>query len=96
MSLSDLSSPTAVLEAIREFDRLGRDAFLEKYGFGRARRYFLEYDGRAYDSKAIVGVAHGLQMTHLGPLSWQEFGGGERTVKAKLEELGFDVKVLPR
>ena len=94
MALSQLTSTRAVIQAITEFDRLGRDRFLEEYGFGRARRYFLEYDGRLYDSKAIVGVAHGFQMPSKGPLNCHDFSGGARTVQVKLEELGFDVRVV--
>jgi hypothetical protein len=40
-----------------EFDSLGREEFLAKYGFGEARSYFLVRDGKAYDSKAVVGAA---------------------------------------
>jgi diadenosine tetraphosphate (Ap4A) HIT family hydrolase len=92
--LSALTSRRAVLQAIDEFDRLGRDAFLAKYGYGPARRYFLEHDGRHYDSKAIVGVAHGHQYPNRGPLANTEFSGGHQTVQKKLEELGFLVLVL--
>ena len=49
----------AVLAAITEYDELGQDAFLDKYGFHPARSYLLVHDGKSYDSKAIVGVAHG-------------------------------------
>jgi 5-methylcytosine-specific restriction protein A len=44
---------------VAEYDRLGPDRFLEKYGFGAARSYWLVVDGKTYDSKAIVGAAHG-------------------------------------
>jgi hypothetical protein len=44
MSLADLT-PEAVRQAIAEFDRLGRDAFLSTYGFGKARGYFLVHIG---------------------------------------------------
>jgi hypothetical protein len=91
MALSDLTSREAVRRAIEEFDRLGRDAFLEKYGFGKARAYFLVEDGRHYDSKAIVGAAYGFQFPDRGPLRAREFSGGEATVRARLEELGFEV-----
>jgi hypothetical protein len=37
MGLTELTSRDAVLEAIKEFDALGCDAFLKKYGFGQAR-----------------------------------------------------------
>jgi 5-methylcytosine-specific restriction protein A len=96
MSLGDLTSRDAVLRAVAECDRLGRDAFLDKYGFGRARSYFLDYNGRRYDSKAIAGVAYGYQFPADGPLKASQFSGGNNTVKAKLEALGFEVRVLSR
>jgi hypothetical protein len=94
MTFADLSSARAVEQAVEEFDRLGRDAFLEKYGFGPAQAYFLEIDGKRYDSKAIVGAAHGFQFPSLGPLRAADFGGGDATVRSKLERLGFNVVVL--
>jgi predicted RNA-binding protein with PUA-like domain len=93
MALGDLTSPDAVVAALDEFDELGRDEFLKKYGFGGARRYFLRRDGRYYDSKAIVGAAYGYQYRDRGPLAYTQFSAGEHTVKAKLEELGFDMVV---
>jgi hypothetical protein len=59
MALGDLTSPAAVESALDEFDQLERDAFLNEYGFGRARRYFVWRNGKYYDSKAIAGAAHG-------------------------------------
>jgi hypothetical protein len=79
--------------AVEEFDRLGRDAFLEKYGFGRARRYFLSFRGHLYDSKAIVGVAYGIQFPAKGTLRPHRFSGGAATVQRKLEDLEFEVVV---
>lgn len=96
MGLADLKSRQAVVNAIEEFDKIGREAFLEKYGFGPARRYFLEYHGTLYDSKAIVGVAHGYEFPSHGILHSKDFGGGYATVKRKLEELGFKVSVQPK
>jgi hypothetical protein len=43
--------------------------------------------------KAIVGAAHGFQHPTRGPLSVQDFSGGEQTVKRRLEALGFTVVV---
>ena len=74
-----------------EYDELGRDAFLARYGYGPARSYFVVHDGKRYDSKALAGVAVGKQFPASGPLAATEFSGGEATVKAKLEELGFEV-----
>jgi len=92
MTLAELTSLDAVREAMGEFDALGRDEFLRKYGFGRSQRYFIRHDGRLYDSKAIVGAAFGHQYPERGPLSHQEFSGGETTVKRRLEQLGFSVE----
>jgi hypothetical protein len=95
MSLADLSSRAAVLSAIAEYRDRGRKAFLSRYGFGQSIRYFLSYDGELFDSKAIVGAAHGYQFPALGPLQLSDLSGGDRTVRTKLEELGFSVVVLP-
>jgi hypothetical protein len=79
----------SVLAAITEFDRIGRDAFLVRHGFGPARSYMLEHDGKRYDSKAIVGAAHGLATGQ--PLAAADFSGGAATVQPTLEALGFRV-----
>jgi len=89
MGFSDLSSRQAVLDAIREFDSIGRNRFLVKYGFGQAQNYFLVYEGNQYDSKAIVGAAHGFQFGD--PLGAGDFSGGKGTVLPKLRSLGFSV-----
>ena len=91
MSLSDISSRPPVLEAIAEFDRLGREQFLKKYGFGPSRRYWLVHEGKKYDSKAIVGAAHGFVLRQDRPLNSDEFSGGEKATVAILKRLGFDV-----
>ncbi|MBF6149365.1 HNH endonuclease [Nocardia nova] len=77
-----------VLEAIDEFDRLGRVEFLATHGFRAAREYFLLYSGVAYDSKPIVGVAYDLMTgeTH-GP---SDFSGGQ-ALAIRLQQLGFEV-----
>ncbi|WP_165820036.1 AAA family ATPase [Microvirga sp. KLBC 81] len=91
MSLSLLTSPEAVHLALDEFDSLGEEEFLRRYGYGRSRSYFIIRDGKRYDSKAIVGVAVGKQYPQRGPLRADEFSGGEQTVQTKLKQLGFEV-----
>src|SRR3712207_6039990 len=91
MSLELLTAPEAVHAAMDEFDRLGSEQFLERYGYRRSRTYFVERDGKLYDSKAIAGVAVGKQHPDRGPLRPDDFSGGEATVRPKLEELGFRV-----
>jgi hypothetical protein len=95
MALSDLTSASAVEAAMDEFDEIGREGFLSKYGFGKARRYFIRRDGKYYDSKAIAGAAMGYQDPNAGPLASGDFSGGEHGAKAKLEELDFEVVPRP-
>ncbi|WP_413658606.1 HNH endonuclease [Paraburkholderia phenoliruptrix] len=92
MAFADVNDPAAVLKAVEEFDRKGRDVFLEEYGFGKARDYFLLIDGKRYDSKAIFGAAHKYQFPKLGPLGWRDFSGGATTVERKLEAMGFRIE----
>jgi len=88
--LSALTSSEAVKQAIAECDQLGRDPFLKKYGYRYSRLYPMRYEGRVYDSKAIVGVAYGKQ--HGTTLKAREFSGGVATVLPLLRKLGFDVR----
>jgi hypothetical protein len=83
----------AVLRAISEFDRLGRTEFLQTYSFGQSRSYFLRHESKDYDSKAIVGVAHGFVGDGHKTLSSTEFTGGDATVAQALRNLGFEVEV---
>ncbi|MGX6741065.1 hypothetical protein [Streptomyces peucetius] len=91
MALNEITRP-AILQAVAEYDRLGRDEFLERYGFGPARSYLLQIDGQEYDSKAIVGAAHGY-LPGRDPLERDEFSGGKDHAAKLLSELGFDVVV---
>lgn len=90
MTLHDVTR-AAVLAVISEFDEVGRDQFLAKYGFQPARSFFLLYDGKRYDSKAIVGAAHGSISPASKPLLASEFSGGAATVAPLLRSLGFVV-----
>jgi len=67
--------------------------FLNRYGFGHVREFTLRYHGLEYDSKAIVGVAHGYQFSEAGPLKSSAFSGGIASSGAatKAFALGFDV-----
>jgi hypothetical protein len=92
MALGDLTSKASVAQTIVEYDSFGRDHFLEKYGFGRSRAYFLVYGGKHYDSKAIVSATHGFQFG--SPLRSQDFSGGKATVKPQLESLGRSLGIV--
>ena len=91
MTLANLTDGQAVEQAIREFDQLGRDAFLAKYGFGGARGWLLVRGDQEYDAKAIAGAAHGFQYPDDGPLMPEDFHGGQPTAR-RLRNLGFTVK----
>jgi hypothetical protein len=82
----------SVLEALAEFDEVGRDRFLQTYGFGPSREYILVVEGKEYDSKAIVGAAHRYARPDLDPLPWGDFSGGVGTVVPLLTSLGLVVE----
>ena len=46
-----------VLAAIKEYDEVGEDQFLELYGFAPSPEFVLRHADHSYDSKAILGVA---------------------------------------
>jgi len=92
MSLTELTSRDAVLLAMMEFDGLGRNAFLAKYGFAPSSRYQVVNSGRAYDSKAIAGAAFGFQFPKRGALRASEFSGGAASVVPVFEKLGFEIQ----
>ena len=84
----------AVHRAFEEFDRLGRDGFLHKCGFGPARPYVLIAESGTYDSKAIFGVACGYQ--HGTTLTSDEFSGGRAGAAGRLAEQGFTIAGISR
>jgi len=88
VSLADLTRDS-VFQAMAEYSQLGRDHFLHKYGFGKAKDYFLLEGGTSYDSKAIAAAAHGF-LAGKQPLKHDELHGGT-PVKDVLGRLGFTV-----
>src|SRR4051794_15763135 len=97
MSVVDVSSKDAVLEALREFDELGEEAFLREHGFGPAKWWVLVHEGKQYPSKAILGVAYTKQYPDRPTLrEGGTYSGGEATVVRKLRELGFTVERLDK
>jgi hypothetical protein len=73
-----------VLAAIAQFDSMGRTAFLKLHGFGASKRFTLRFQGRSYDSKAILGAASGLTA--------RQFSGGAGHTVRVLRGLGFTVR----
>lgn len=89
-SIATLTDRNAVEAALEEFDRVGRFAFLEKYGFGEAKEYFLITETGSYDSKAIFAVAY--EREHGTRLSNEDFSGGKQGAAKWLSELGYTIE----
>ncbi len=89
MSLFDAVRSEHVKAAIEEYDAMGGDAFLRRYGFGPSKEYRLWDQGQSYDSKAILGVARRHAEGTAAKAS--EFSGGVDGAAQKLTELGFTV-----
>ena len=91
-SIRQVTDRDAVLQAMAEYDALGREVFIQLYGYGRARDYFIPHDGKLYDSKPIIGVAFAYQHKGAKPLRYNDFSGGEVTVKRQLDTLDFKIR----
>ena len=74
---------------IEEFDEIGRDEFLKKYEFGKAKTSWLIYKGQRYDSKAIIGAAYCFATNRR--LKPKDFYGGDPVLK-ELRDRGFECK----
>ena len=90
MAIGDITV-ASVLEAVAEYDRLGRDEFLYRYGVRPARDYVLVVNGFDYPSKAIVAAAHGFLEPDIAALDASDFSGGRDGAAGVLSRLGFAV-----
>jgi 5-methylcytosine-specific restriction enzyme A len=88
VALSDVTRESVVM-AMQEYDESGREAFLARHGYGQTRSYLLVEGGKSYDSKAIVGVAHGYATGRA--LRPADFAGADRSVGRLLISRGFTV-----
>jgi ribosomal protein L32 len=85
--------PEHVLLVLEEFDRIGADEFLSRYGFDQAGVHELVHNSSTYDSLAVLGVAH-LRAT--GELaSDADISGGAASAAEVLRGLGFTVEGDP-
>jgi Domain of unknown function (DUF3883) len=91
MGLGDIRRED-VLGAIALMDDPVRNlrVVVDELHFGPAKNYRLVYKGKFYDSKAVVGVAHGIP-TDREYLSRWDFTGGVASVVRVLVRLGFYV-----
>ncbi|MEV6261938.1 HNH endonuclease [Streptomyces sp. NPDC051784] len=83
-------SRDGVFKALAEYDQLGQDAFLAKYGYKPATGYLLVHEGRTYDSKAIAGVAHKFDQGRA--CRPDELSGGRSHAARWLARLGFTIR----
>jgi hypothetical protein len=79
-----------VLLAIKEYDRLGPEAFFSQHGFAPTTTYDLAWDERRYPPKAILGTAYELATGER--LGSDDFEGGKTGAVAVLGKLGFTVQ----
>ena len=83
-------SPDHVLRAMKEYDRLGPEAFYSAHGFAPATTYDLVWDERHYPPKAILGTAH--EFATGQRLASSDFEGGKAGAVRVLGKLGFTVQ----
>ena len=79
-----------VVRAMKEYDRLGAEAFFSRHGFAPTTTYDLVWDERRYPPKAILGTAY--EMATGERLASGDFEGGKTGAVAVLGNLGFAVE----
>ena len=79
-----------VVRAMKQYDRLGPDAFFAEHGFGPTTTYDLVSGRRRYPPKALLGTAYELATGKR--LASGDFEGGKTGAVAVLGNLGFNVK----
>jgi hypothetical protein len=79
-----------VVRAIREYDRLGPEAFFSAHGFAPTTTYDLVWEERRYPPKAILGTAY--EFATRQRLASGDFEGGKSGAVKVLGKLGFTVE----
>jgi len=78
-----------VLQAIKEYDRLGPERFFSEHGFAPTTTYELAWMERVYPPKAILGTAY--EFATGERLGSSDFEGGKAGAVRVLGQLGFTV-----
>jgi hypothetical protein len=86
----DRVSRADVLQAMKEYDRLGPEAFYSAHGFAPTTTYDLIWGERRYPPKAILGTAYELATGER--LASGDFEGGKSGAVTVLGKLGFTVQ----
>jgi hypothetical protein len=79
-----------MLRAIKEYDRLGPEAFFSEHGFALTTTYDLVWEERRYPPKAVLGTAY--EFATGQRLASGDFEGGKAGAVAVLGKLGFTVQ----
>ena len=87
--LRDLTDLRAVEHAVAEYESLGRESFLARHNFGESDAYFIEINGKWFDSKPLLGAAYSHQHPDRPPLSAKDFSGGHTRLRPICERLGL-------
>lgn len=88
MGLAEITSRDAVLDAIDEYEDLGADAFLQRYGDGLSRELMIEYISQKFAALPVLRVAHRVITGDLlDPAELENLPAA----KARLEALKFRV-----
>lgn len=80
-------NPGAIFQAIAEYDELGKEKFLSEHEFSGPYKVIVEYEGRSYPSRPIIGVAY--QIASREPLDRDKYDGAEKASRKYLVPLGF-------
>lgn len=78
-----------VLAAIQEYDEVGQEAFLDRYGFAPSQDYVLRHSNRSYDSKALLAAS--LRHATGTAATAADFPGGKTGAAKALRNLDFEV-----
>lgn len=90
LNWSHIRTAEPVLQAMAECNRLGREAFLQRYDCAPSTKYVVHYQTHHYDLKALAAATWTYAFPQEKPLTGHEFSGGEALVKL-FSRLGFTV-----
>ena len=90
--ISDGPTKAAILATLEEYDRRGRDGFLQHYGYEGARKRWIRHGGNPYDMKPIWRAAFGqMEGGHALTPKDERYKTRGSAVRRNLENLGFEV-----
>jgi len=78
-----------VLSAIREYDEIGQEEFLGRYGFAPSQEHVVRHANQSYDSKVLLGAAVGYATGTAATA--EEFASSKTAAATVLRDLDFDV-----